>query len=193
MTENQKADFNPLDILPGKATKKRVKTDMVRVDHAGEFGAVEIYRGQAAVLSKASDHRDGYQKICHMGDQEKVHLGEFNKQLPQRHIRPSMLSPLWKRGGFAMGALTALISKESAMACTEAVETVIDGHYQEQIAYFEKDSDPLTPTLEKFRQEELEHKEEAVEDGAQQAPFYKTTNFLIQSLCKAVIKAAEKV
>lgn len=186
---------NILTLLPGKNTRHTLKTEMLRVDHAGEFGAVHIYRGQIDVLKHSRKKSQTVSQFQHMQAQEIVHLAKFNAVLPQRRIRPSALSPLWKLGGYAMGAVTAFISPKSAMACTEAVETVIDQHYDKQIDFFSKepDIDPLLQDLKQFQQDELDHKQEAIENNSQEAPFYKATTGLIKIVCHGVIKLAHKV
>lgn len=198
MPNHIQEQFDPKDILnylPGKNTRKNLKNDMLRVDHAGEFGAVHIYRGQEDAFKKAPKKSETLEQIQEMKSQEIVHLERFNKVLPERQIRSSALSPLWRCGGYAMGAITALISEKSAMACTEAVETVIDKHYETQIKYFESDSeaDPLLVDLKQFQQDELDHKQEAIDSDAANAPFYKTTKWLIENLCHIVIWGAHRV
>ncbi|MEM6603965.1 MAG: demethoxyubiquinone hydroxylase family protein [Pseudomonadota bacterium] len=179
--------------LPGMHTPQTIQHEMLRVDHAGEFGAVGIYRGQKDALKHATHERQSYENICHMAEGEDVHLAHFNKILPERRIRPSLFSPFWARGSYILGSVTALISKNNAMACTEAVETVIGAHYNEQIDFFEAVKDPETEALKKFRDDELEHLDEAVSDGAQQASVYRAANGIVQSLCKGVITIAEKI
>ena len=179
--------------LAGFATSDNIKAEMLRVDHAGEYGAVHIYRGQIATLAKTPQEREVLEIIYHMAEQEKIHLAKFNSELPKRNIRPSLLSPVWKMGGFLMGAITTLVSRETAMACTEAVETVIGKHYAEQIQFFKHHQDVITPDLEKFCAEELEHLQEAVTQDAHHAPFYRLTNSLIQKICKMGICVAQKV
>ncbi len=182
-------------LLPAKNTRDTLKTQMLRVDHAGELGAVHIYQGQATIFQANKNTHNVLAQIQEMQEHEKIHLNQFNDVLTERRIRPSALSPLWQFGGFAMGAITAFISPKSAMACTEAVETVIDNHYESQIHYFNSETTPdaLLPTLKKFQQDELDHKQEAINSDAQNAPFYKTTKFLIETLCHTVIKIAHKI
>lgn len=193
--KSKKTYIDILSLLPAKNTRKTLKTEMLRVDHAGEFGAVHIYRGQISVLKNISSKQEIVSKIQHMAEQEVVHLEKFNQILPQRHIRPSLLSPLWQLGGFTMGVVTAFISEKSAMACTEAVETVIDKHYDNQIKYFFTDNvaDEILPDLKQFQQDELHHKQEAIDSDSPDAPLYKTSKFLIESLCHIAIKLAHKI
>jgi ubiquinone biosynthesis monooxygenase Coq7 len=194
-TGNPKQPLDILSILPMKKTRDRLKTQMLRVDHAGELGAVHIYRGQATIFQSSANTHDVLTQVQAMGEHEKIHLNKFNDILPIRRIRPSLLSPFWQTGGFLMGAMTALVSEKSAMACTEAVETVIDSHYDTQINYFTQENTPdiLLSDLKQFQQDELAHKHEAIASDAHNAPFYKTTRFLIETLCHCVIKLAHKV
>ncbi|PCI45194.1 MAG: hypothetical protein COB49_10280 [Alphaproteobacteria bacterium] len=110
-----------------------------------------------------------------------------------RGARPSLLTPLWHVAGFALGAGTALLGEKAAMTCTEAVETVIDDHYRDQIEQLGEDEAELAAEIEKFRQEEVEHRETAIKHGAQQAPGYELLSGLIKFGCKTVIKIAERV
>jgi 3-demethoxyubiquinol 3-hydroxylase len=190
-----KKPIDILNILPLKKTRENLKTQMLRVDHAGEFGAIHIYRGQASIVKDAPKCQETMDKITIMQSQEQIHLNKFNEVLPHRRIRPSLLTPVWQIGGFFMGAVTALVSEKSAMACTEAVETVIDKHYDSQINYFsnEKTPDSILPDLKQFQQDELEHKHEAIHSDAHNAPFYRATKYCIEALCHCVIKIAHKV
>jgi ubiquinone biosynthesis monooxygenase Coq7 len=191
----QKKQIDILNLLPIKATRERLKTQMLRVDHAGEFGAVHIYRGQLSIFKNVAKHQDTVSQIQSMQSQEEIHLKKFNDVLPDKRIRPSALTPLWHLGGFFMGAVTAFISDKSAMACTEAVETVIDTHYESQINYFtqEKNVDVLIDDLKQFQQDELEHKHTAIHHDSHHAPFYTATKALIETVCHVVIKIAHKV
>jgi ubiquinone biosynthesis monooxygenase Coq7 len=167
---------------------------MLRVDHAGELGANYIYKGQLAILGSNP-------KIQKMYEQEQHHLKVFEQILPNTRTRPSLLRPFWELGGFILGASTALMGKNAAMACTEAVETVIGQHYNDQIRLLLADENlkeneelqKLIKVLCEFRDEELEHLDIAVEDGAKDAIGYSGLNFVIQQGCKVAIKVAEKV
>ncbi|KXS09761.1 ubiquinone biosynthesis protein COQ7 [Gonapodya prolifera JEL478] len=167
---------------------------LLRVDHAGEIGANVIYKGQIAVLGRDKAVRPMLQ---HMLDQEVVHLAEFDSLLAEHRTRPSLLRPLWEATGFTLGAVTAAMGKEAAMACTEAVETVIGEHYNDQIRDLLERGDPkdaqLIATLKRFRDEELEHKDIAVENDSQQAPFYTALSTVIQQGCRAAIWVAKRV
>lgn len=184
----QSADQKPS--LPGALNKDQMIDRILRVDHAGEYGAVRIYQGQLAVLGDKHPMSD---TIKHMKEQEDVHLERFNELIRERGARPTLLTPFWHVAGFALGAGTALLGVKAAMVCTEAVETVIDDHYAGQIEQLGEDESALAEELEKFRQEEIEHRNTAVEHGAHQAPAYGLLSGLIQFGCKTVIKIAERV
>jgi len=175
---------------PGALTREQMIDRFLRVDHAGEYGAVRIYQGQLAVLG---DNHPMSDTIKHMKAQEDVHLERFNSLIRDRDARPTLLTPFWHVAGFALGAGTALLGVKAAMVCTEAVETVIDDHYAGQIAQLGEDEPALAEELEKFRQEEIEHRDTAVEHGAHEAPAYGLLSGLIQLGCKTVIKIAERV
>tara|TARA_B100001939_G_C16942787_1_gene618985 strand:- start:1759 stop:2346 length:588 start_codon:yes stop_codon:yes gene_type:complete len=178
------------DRLPGDMTKKQLIDRFLRVDHAGEYGAVRIYQGQLAVLG---DNHPKSALIRHMKDQEDIHLRRFNDMIVQRGVRPTALTPLWHMAGFALGAGTALLGEKAAMACTEAVEEVIDKHYADQIEQLGEDEKDLAQELEKFRQEEREHHDTAVEHGARSAPGYSLLSRMIKFGCRTAIKIAERV
>lgn len=180
--------------LPGDtAWEKKVK-DMIRVDHAGEFGAVRIYAGQAAVLG---DRHPRAGLIRHMAEQEEVHLARFNALVNERGVRPTALAPLWHTAGFALGAATAFLGPKAAMACTQAVEDVIDRHYEEQLddlkANAPETEADLIATIETFQAEEVEHKRIAEEHGAEEAAGYPLLSGLIKAGCHAAIWLAKRV
>ncbi|WP_417517148.1 demethoxyubiquinone hydroxylase family protein [Minwuia sp.] len=154
--------------LPGEMSKEERLAQILRVDQAGEYGAKRIYAGQLAVLGKS---RSG-DVIRHMAEQEERHLRTFDDLLNQRQVRPTLLSPVWHVAGYAMGAATALMGEKAAMACTEAVEEVIDAHYAAQAAELGDDEPELRDKIEQFRAEELEHRDTAREHDAAGAPGY---------------------
>jgi len=168
---------------PGDLTRDQLLERIIRVDHAGEFGAVRIYEGQYAVL-KNSDQAG---LIEHMKEQEEVHRARFEKLLVERRVRPTLLSPLWQVAGFALGAGTAFLGKEAAMACTEAVEEVIDEHYQQQLAQLGDDEAELKEIIEQFRAEEVEHRDIARENGAANAPGYDVLTSAVKAGSKLAI------
>ncbi len=162
---------------------------MIRVDHAGEYGAVRIYQGQLAVLK----HGAAADTIRHMAAQEERHLKAFDKLVNERKVRPTALEPVWRVAGFALGAATALMGEKAAFACTAAVEEVIDEHYAGQVAALEGKDDALQATVAEFRAEEAEHRETALENGAEQAPGYKLLSKAIKAGCRVAIKLSERI
>lgn len=174
-------------------TKKRPDTDrMVRVDQAGEYGATRIYAGQLAVMG---DRTPEARAIAGMAEQEQRHRAFFDKMIAERGVRPTALQPFWDVAGFSLGAVTALIGPKAAMACTVAVETEIDRHYQEQLDALEGDADDdpeLREAITAFRDEELDHKEQALAYGAEQAVAYPVMSGLIRLGCRAAIGLAKR-
>ena len=162
---------------------------MIRVDHAGEYGAVRIYQGQLAVLK----HGAAADTIRHMAAQEERHLKAFDKLVNERKVRPTALELVWRVAGFALGAATALMGGKAAFACTAAVEEVIDEHYAGQVAALEGKDDVLQATVAEFRAEEAEHRETALENGAEQAPGYKLLSKAIKAGCRVAIKLSERI
>jgi 3-demethoxyubiquinol 3-hydroxylase len=174
--------------LPGD-TATRIDR-VLRVDHAGEYGAARIYAGQLAVMGK--HHRDSG-LIQHMADQEKRHLDTFDRLLTTHKVRPTVLGPVWHVAGFALGAATALMGPRAAMACTSAVEEVIDGHYAEQHAAL-KDSQPdLAAIIEDFRQDEVQHRETAEAHGAKEVPGFPVMRAIIRAGCRTAIAVSERI
>jgi ubiquinone biosynthesis monooxygenase Coq7 len=157
---------------------------MIRVNQAGEYGAKRIYAGQLAVMG--TRHRDTA-LVAQMAAQEERHLDTFNTMIVARGVRPTLLQPIWHVAGYALGAATALLGPEAAMACTAAVETEIDRHYAAQLEDL-GDADPeLSATVKDFQAEEREHKATALEHGAEQAPGYPVLSALIRAGCRAAI------
>jgi len=152
--------------LPGDPPAEEIVARMIRVDHAGEYGAARIYAGQLAVLGRSA----AAPIIRRMAEQERRHLAAFDRIVVERHVRPTALSPLWHVAGWALGAATALLGEHAAMACTEAVEEVIDEHYRGQIEALGDSEPALAASLEEFRQNEIEHRDTAVAHGAEEAP-----------------------
>ena len=179
--------------LPGPNARRLA--EMLRVDHAGEYGAVAIYRGQRAVFDALPHKAAIAEEIAEMEAGEIEHLETFDRLLAERGIRPTVLSPLWNAAGFGLGAVTALMGEKAAMACTEAVEDVIEKHYAEQIAALENDDEEaaLVSTLTRFREDEIGHKTTAENAGAKQAPGYGLLSAAIKMGCRGAIKIAEKI
>src|SRR4051812_2758936 len=139
---------------------------MIRVDHAGEYGAVRIYEGQLAVLKRRKNSAASVETIEHMAAQEQRHLKTFDRLVNERRVRPTALEPVWRVAGFALGAATAALGDKAAFACTAAVEEVIDEHYASQIAALEDKDPALKATVEDFRADEAAHRDEALKQGA---------------------------
>lgn len=165
---------------------------MIRVDQAGEFGATRIYEGQLAVMGDRGPHSA---EIRHMAEQETVHRQRFDDFMAKRGVRPTALQPFWSVAGYALGAGTALLGPEAAMACTAAIETEIDNHYSEQLERLEEaGSDPeLSEMIEEFREEEREHRDAALANGAEDAPAYPLLSGAIRLGCRLAIKVSERV
>lgn len=163
---------------------------MIRVDQAGEFGATRIYAGQLAVLRRNSS---AAKLVSRMASQEKRHLDRFNALMAERRVRPTALQPAWNIAGYALGAVTALISPEAAMACTEAVETEIDRHYGKQLDQLGKNEPELSADIAEFRAEELEHRDVAREAGAATAPGYPLLTLGIRAACRVAIGLSKRI
>jgi 3-demethoxyubiquinol 3-hydroxylase len=175
--------------LPGDLSAEATIHRMIRVDHAGEYGAARIYAGQLAVLgcgAKANSLR-------HMRDQEQVHLDTFNAVIAERHVRPSALLPFWHLAGFVLGAATAALGERAAMACTVAVEETIDAHYTAQIDRLGDSESQLRDTLIKFRAEEREHRDIALANDAERTPGYRLLSGAIRAGCRVAIHLSERL
>jgi ubiquinone biosynthesis monooxygenase Coq7 len=183
----------PLPPRPGVGAVKARLDEMLRVDHAGELAAGAIYRGQRAVLRTSRTAGRALAEIADMEAQEDEHLARFDAILIQHRVRPSLLAPLWRAAGFGLGAATALIGESAAHACTEAVETVIEGHYAAQIAEIETAEPALAAELSRFRDDELVHRDAAVAAGAHDALAYPLLAAVVRAGCRAAIRIAEKV
>ena len=164
---------------------------MIRVNQAGEYGAAQIYKGQLAVMG---DDAPDSSAIHHMAEQEQVHLDAFDKMIAERGVRPTILQPLWKVAGYALGATTAAMGPRAAMACTAAVETEIDAHYKEQLDALESENDPeLTRMITEFREEELEHRATAIAAGAEETPGYPALSAAIRLGCRVAIGLSKRI
>ncbi|KAK9722867.1 hypothetical protein QE152_g19457 [Popillia japonica] len=173
-------------------TTKAELDSIIRVDHAGEFGADRIYAGQMAVLGSTSKGP----LIKHMWDQEIKHREKFEELIRKHRVRPTAMIPIWNVMGFALGAGSALLGDKAAMACTVAVETVIVDHYNDQLRKLMGDPEvnkELLETITKFRDEEQEHHDTGMDHGAEQAPFYKAFSEAIKFGCKTAIAISKVV
>ena len=177
------------DELPGSLPPDEAVERMIRVDHAGEYGATRIYAGQLAVLGRG----DKGDILRHMLDQEKAHLKTFSGLIASRRVRPTALLPLWNLAGFALGAATAMLGAKAAMACTVAVEEAIDEHYSAQLDSLGDAEPALVRTIEAFRAEELEHRDIGLEHDAEQAPGYRLMSAIIKTGCRVAIRISERV
>ncbi len=175
--------------LPGDPTPDAETARMIRVDHAGEFGATRIYAGQIAVLGRG----DKGDLLRHMQEQERVHLATFNGLIATRRVRPTALLPLWHWAGFALGAATAALGTRAAMACTVAVEEAIDEHYSAQLVALDGREPELAETITRFRAEELEHRDIGLENEAEKTPGYRLLSAAIKAGCKVAIRISERV
>ena len=168
---------------------------MLRVDHAGEHGAVAIYRGQQAVFAPLPHEQRMAGLLAEMEAGEAHHLEAFDRLLTERRVRPTVFSPIWHAAGWGLGAVTALMGHRAAMACTSAVESVIEGHYQEQadaLAGDEDEAETRQMFLD-FREDELGHHDTAIAEGAEDAPGYGLLARVIRAGCHAAIRVSEKL
>ena len=179
-----------------KSGTSKIKTDrsileeIIRVDHAGEYGATRIYDGQIAVFGKNS--KIG-KTIQHMADQEQEHIQKFEELIVKNRVRPTALIPVWNVAGYALGVSTALLGEKAAMACTVAVETVIGNHYGEQLSLLEDDQKELKKTIKKFKADELEHHDIGIAHDAEKTPGYKVLSKVIELGCKTAIEISKKI
>jgi 3-demethoxyubiquinol 3-hydroxylase len=163
---------------------------MLRVDQAGEFGAVRIYAGQLAVMGDRAPHA---REVAAMAAQEDGHRRRFDALIAQRGVRPTALAPVWSVAGYALGAATALMGPEAAMACTAAIETEIDRHYTAQLDALGESDPELSATIGEFRDHEREHKAAALAAGAENAPAYPLLSGAIRLGCRLAIRLSERI
>jgi 3-demethoxyubiquinol 3-hydroxylase len=174
----------PRHRLPGDPAPAGEIARMLRVDHAGEYGAVRIYEGQLAVLGRSG--RLGAE-IRRMAAAEGRHLARFETLLHERRVRPTLLQPLWSAAGLALGTATALIGERAAMACTVAVEEVIDAHYRAQADYLIEEDPSLAETVLAFRADEIAHRDQALAEGAAELPGYELLTGAIKAGARLAI------
>ena len=168
--------------------KKKIK-EIIRVDQAGELGAIKIYEGQLAVLRNKSISKE----LNEMLEKEKKHFETFNKLILQYRVRPTALSPIWKIGGFGLGAITAIMGEKATMACTEAVEEVIISHYEKQYKYLKGKDEKLRKITSKFCKEEKEHLNISKSYDTGKDFFHKNLKSSIKMISKIAIKLSEKI
>lgn len=175
--------------LPGDPPTKVLVERMIRVDHAGEYGAVRIYAGQLAVLGRSP----AAPVIRRMAEQEERHLAAFDRLVIERRVRPTLLSPLWHVTGFALGAATAALGERAAMACTVAVEEVIDEHYRDQLDTLGDAEPALSAAIEEFRADEIEHRDTGLAHGAEAAIGYPVLSAAIKTGARLAIWLATRL
>ena len=174
-------------------TDKKTLEEIIRVDHAGERGAIKIYEGQLLALKTFKQDEELKRKIEDMREHEKEHFEFFDKEIQKRKIKPTKLLPLWDLMGITLGFSTAMMGKKAAMLCTASVEEVIDGHYKEQTYKLQDDEEELKKKIIKFRQDELDHKDIAYEEGATKKGFYAIMDRIIKTGSKLAINISEKI
>ena len=174
-------------------TNKKTLEEIIRVDHAGERGAIKIYEGQLLALKTIKQDNDLKDKIEEMKEQEKKHLEYFEKEIQKRKIKPTALLPLWDLMGVTLGFGTALLGKKAAMLCTASVEEVIEDHYQNQLQKLGNDEKDLKAKIEKFKEDEIEHKNMAYETGVTNKGFYSIMDKVIRTGSRIAITISEKI
>lgn len=179
--------------FPGAHASERRRAEMLRVDHAGEFGAVQIYRGQRAVFDRVSGMHDTADLIAGMEAGEQTHLETFDRLLAERNVRPTLMAPIWRIAGFGLGAATALLGEKAAHACTAAVEEVIEEHYAKQSEALGGGDPELKGFVDQFRADEMAHRDTALDNGAREAPAYPVLSAVIKFGCRAAIRISEKI
>ena len=176
-----------------KKTNKKKLEEFIRVDHAGERGAIKIYEGQLLALNTIIKNDELKKKIEEMQVHEKEHCDYFEKEIKKRNIKPTKFLPLWDLLGVGLGFGSAIIGKKATMLCTASVEEVIDQHYQNQINQLQNDEKELKNKIVKFRNDELQHKDIAYEEGATKKGFYSIMDKIIKTGSKIAIGISEKI
>ncbi len=166
------------------------RVSMLRVDQAGEYGATRIYAGQMAVMG---DRHPMARSIAAMAAQEERHRAHFDRMMAERGVRPTLLQPFWHVAGFALGAVTAALGPEAAMACTAAIETEIDAHYSEQLGELGEADPQLSDAIRDFQAEEVEHRDTALAQGAENSPAYPLLTGAIRLGCRAAIALSKRI
>ena len=174
-------------------TDKKTLEEIIRVNHAGERGAIKIYEGQLLALKTIKQDNDLKNKIEGMKEQEKKHLEYFEKEIQKRKIKPTYLLPLWDLMSVTLGFGTALLGKKSAMLCTASVEEVIEDHYKDQLKKLGNDEKDLKAKIEKFKEDEVHHKNTAYESGVTNKGIYSIMDKLIKTGSRIAITISEKV
>ncbi len=175
--------------FPGQPSPKDQIAAMLRVNLAGEYGAKRIYEGQLAILKRSPVAP----LLEQMKEQELTHLKAFEACVVENRVRPTLLQPLWHVAGYALGTATALLGEKAAMACTVAVEEVIDQHYENQLISLEDDYPELSHLISTCREDELEHRNIALEQGAHEAPAYPLLTHTIKKISRLAIWLSERI
>ena len=175
-----------------KSNKKKIE-EFIRVDHAGERGAIKIYEGQLLALNTFVKNDELKKTIEEMKEHEREHANYFEKEIRRRRIKPTKFLPLWDLLGVGLGFGSTLLGKKAAMLCTASVEEVIDEHYQNQIDQIESDEKELKEKIIKFREDELHHKDIAYEKGASKDGIYSIFDKIVKTGSKIAIRVSEKI
>ena len=176
-----------------KKTDKKKIEEFLRVDHAGERGAIKIYEGQLLALNTLAKNEKLKKIIEEMKNHEKEHLDFFNEEIKKRSIKPTKMLPLWDLLGIGLGFGSAMLGNKAAMLCTASVEEVIDGHYQNQLNQIHSDEKYLKEKIKKFRDDEIHHKNIAYDNGASKEGFYSIMDMVIKTGSKIAISISEKI
>ena len=190
--EDDKQEKRPIPERPGLGERRARHHAFMRVDHAGELAAVHIYRAQAAVFA-GTQHNSLGEDMKRQEAEEQVHLDYFENAMRKDNIRPSLMTPLWRIMATGLGTATALMGEKAAHACTEAVESVIEAHYAEQIKSLDISDPALAADLKQFRDDELKHRDHAIDQGARDATAYPLLSAVIKTGCQLAIKIAHRV
>jgi|TARA_B100000579_G_scaffold404334_1_gene389071 ubiquinone biosynthesis monooxygenase Coq7 len=176
-----------------KSTDKKTLEEIIRVDHAGERGAIKIYEGQLLALNTFKKNDKLKKMIEDMKEHEKEHFEYFDKEIQKRNIKPTVFLPIWDLLGVTLGFGTTMLGEKAAMLCTASVEEVIDGHYKKQLDALGDDEKDLKKSISKFRDDEIEHKNIAYDTGATKDGLYSILDKIIKTSSKAAIKVSEKI
>ena len=172
--------------------KEKIIEKIIRVDQAGEVGAQRIYEGQKLIFKILKNDND-LKEVSRMAEEEKEHLDYFNNLANERNVQPTKLAPIFEVGAFALGAGSALLGRKAAYVCTEAVEEIIEDHYDNQIDQLDGIDDEIKKKIMKFQEDEINHKNTAINMGSQTAPVYNILRTIVNSTTKAAIFLAERI
>ena len=176
-----------------KKTNKKTLEEIIRVDHAGERGAIKIYEGQLLALQTVKQDNELKDKIEKMKDQEREHLEYFEKEIQKRKIKPTYLLPVWDLMSVTLGFSTALLGKKATMLCAASVEEVIENHYENQLVKLGKDEKELKEKIKKFKSDEIDHKNIAYDNGATNKGIYSVMDKVIKTGSRIAITISEKI